>query len=169
MIYCDSKGALQSIQQYDPINPLTKNIQCLINRHKYRLGNTILFCWVPAHCNIPGNEHADKAAKQGSKQAASSNFFVTAKDMHAYIQAKGKKWLQNWWDGINEGRKLYHIDPKIGEKKYPSFICRLDEIKFNRIRLGHTRFTQKHLPAGENPPECIICHRPITVKHIFIE
>ena len=90
VIYSDSKGALQSIQQYDPVNPLTLNIQCEINSHKYRLGNTILFCWVPAHCNIAGNEHADKAAKQGSKEAASSNLFVTAKDIYAYIQAKGK-------------------------------------------------------------------------------
>ena len=169
VIYSDSKGALQSIQQYDPVNPITLNIQCKMNRHKYRLGNTILFCWVPAHCNIPGNEHADKAAKQGSKVAASSNLSVTAKDLYAHIQDKGRKWLQNWWDGVDKGRKLYNVDPKVGEKLYPSFNLRLEEIKYNRIRLGHTRFTHKHLPAGEDPPECLICLRPVTVKHIFIE
>ena len=122
------------MQQYDPVNPLTLNIQCEINRHKYRLGNTILFCWVPAHCNIPGNEHADKAAKQGSKVAASSNLSVTAKDLYAHIQDKGRKWLQNWWDGVDKGRKLYNVDPKVGEKLYPSFNLRLEEMKYNRIR-----------------------------------
>ena len=55
------------------------------------------------------------------------------------------------------------------EKKiYPSFANRLDEIKYNRIRLGHSRLTNKYLPAGEEPPTCIICPRTqVTIKHIF--
>ena len=63
--------------------------------------------------------------------------------MKAYIQDKGRKWLQNRWDESDKGRKLYNIDPKVGEKIYRTFGNRLDEIKYNRIRIGHSRLTQR--------------------------
>ena len=44
---------------------------------------------------------------------------------------------------------------------------RLDEIKYNRMRLGHTRLTNSHLAGGEEPPLCEFCNKPITVKHIL--
>ena len=65
--------------------------------------------------------------------------------------------------------KLHFIDRRIGEKYYPIFDSRLDEIKYNRVRLGHTRFTNKFMPAGEEPPICIICDKQITIKHIFTD
>jgi len=39
----------------------------------------------------------------------------------------------------------------------------------NRLRIGHTRFTNSYLLKGENQPECQICHSPLTVKHILID
>ena len=87
--------------------------------------------------------------------------------MKAYIQDKGRKWLQNRWDESDKGRKLYNIDPKVGEKIYRTFGNRLDEIKYNRIRIGHSRLTQRYLAAGEEAPICIICQRDITIEHIF--
>ena len=166
-IYSDSKGALQTLQQYDPINPIVKKIKAEVCKQSTIYGNNILFCWVPAHSYIPGNERADQAAKQGSKQPASNFLLVTAQDMKAYIQDKGRKWLQNRWDESDKGRKLYNIDPKVGEKIYRTFGNRLDEIKYNRIRIGHSRLTQRYLPAGEEAPICIICQRDITIEHIF--
>ena len=80
----------------------------------------------------------------------------------------GKIWLQNQWD-LQDENKLHFVDGKIGEKNYPSFKTRLEEIKYNRVRLGHTRLTNKYMPAGEDPPLCEFCDHAITVtiKHIF--
>ena len=164
-VYSDSKGAIQSIQQYDPINPLVQNIQKKINR-AYSYKNALTFCWVPAHCGIPGNECADKLAKQASNTPASSYHLVLARDLYSYINSQGKKWLQNQWDFLDEN-KLHIIDGKIGERTFPNFSCRKDEIKFNRVRFGHSRFTNKFMAGGEPPPDCIFCQTAITIKHIF--
>ena len=89
--------------------------------------------------------------------------------MNAFLQDKGSKWLRNRWDGNNQGRKLYKIDPKVGGKMYHTIRSRLDEIKSNRIRIANNRFTQKHLAAGEDVPEYIIGRCVITVEHIFMD
>jgi hypothetical protein len=59
------------------------------------------------------------------------------------------------------------VDGEIGEKKFHNFATRLYEIKYNRIRLGHSRLTNKNLAAGEDAPICIICNGSITIRHIF--
>ena len=164
-IYSDSKGSLQSIQQYDPKNPLVQEIQrklTLASTHS----NKVIFCWIPAHTGIPGNEKADEQAKLASATTPSTLSSVLAKDLYAHIHIQGKKWLQHQWDSEDQN-KLHFVDGKIGEKNYHCFLTRREEIKYNRIRLGHTRLTNKHLAAGEGPPICIMCNRPITTRHIF--
>ena len=54
-------------------------------------------------------------------------------------------------------------------KNYHSFPTRLEEIKYNRIRLGHSRFTNKFMAAGDDSPICLMCNCPITILHIFTE
>ena len=127
-IYSDSKGSLQSISQYDPKNPLVQEIQCKINR-AFAHNNKIIFCWVPAHCGIPGNEKADEQAKLASNITPSKQLFVLAKDLYSHINTQGKKWLQNQWDTFDRN-KLHAIDGKIQEKTYHTFSKRLDEIKY---------------------------------------
>ena len=164
-IYSDSKSSLQSIQQYDPKNVLVQDIKLKLTRAHTR-SNEVTFCWVPAHTGIPGNEKADEQAKIASTTIASKHIAVPATDLYPHIHAQGKKWLQNQWDFF-DNNKLHFIDPKIGEKTFHTFKSRREEIKYNRIRLGHTRFTNKYLAAGEDPPVCIICNRQVTVRHIF--
>ena len=174
-IYSDSKSALQSIMQYDPKHPIAKQVKSQLSR-LYAFQNKITLCWIPSHSGITGNELADKQANIASKKqlapALEASLPVVAKDLNAYIAEQGKKWLQNKWDrdcfdrhGIEN--KLHFIDNKIGEKKYHTFPTRLDEIKYNRMRLGHTRLTSSHLAGGDEPPLCEFCNKSITVKHIL--
>ena len=151
--------------QYNPKNPLTQEIQAKLSR-AYGFNNKITFCWVPSHRGILGNELADKQANIASKKYAPTDLPVVAKDLNSYITKQGKKWLQNQWDSLDRN-KLHIVDNEIGEKIYHKFHTRLDEIKYNRIRLGHTRLTNKYMPGGEDPPICIICNRRETIHHIF--
>lgn len=174
-IYSDSKGALQSIMQYDPKHPIVQEIQSKISR-LYAFNNKITLCWIPSHCGIVGNELADKQAHLASKEkltpALETALPVVAKDLNSHITEQGKIWLKNKWDrdSLNENNienKLHFIDPEIGDKNFHSFATRRDEIKYNRTRLGHTRLTSKHLAGGDEPPICVFCNSPISIKHIF--
>ena len=161
--------------QYDPKHPLVHEIQRKLSR-LFAFQNKITFCWIPSHCQITGNELADKQALKASKKqlspAIEAGLPVVAKDLNSYIAEQGKTWLQNKWDRDcfdknNIENKLHFLDKNIGERKFPVFATRIDEIKYNRIRLGHTRLTNSHLPGAKEPPSCEFCNEPITVKHIF--
>jgi hypothetical protein len=89
-VYCDSKGALQSIAQYDPKHPLAQEIQAKVCT-AFAYNNKVTFCWIPSHRDILGNHYADKQAYLASKQNTDANPPVVAKDLNGYISEQGKK------------------------------------------------------------------------------
>ncbi|GFU59101.1 RNA-directed DNA polymerase from mobile element jockey [Trichonephila clavipes] len=46
---------------------------------------------------------------------------------------------------------------------------RRTDVKLTRLRIGHTRFTHRHLLLGEDAPECPSCKVSYTVRHILID
>ncbi|GBM65211.1 hypothetical protein AVEN_6750-1 [Araneus ventricosus] len=59
-IYSDSMSALKTLA-----HPQTSEILCLLATMKAR-DYEILFCWIPSHVGIHGNELADTTAKAAS-------------------------------------------------------------------------------------------------------
>ena len=62
--------------------------------------------------------------------------------------------------------KLQNIMPKLGPRN-PSGLSRRDEVKFTRLRIGHTSLTHKYLLQGEEKPFCVGCNTDFTVRHIW--
>ena len=61
IIYSDSLSVLRSLKNLDHRNPL---IQQIFRKYNYLLlFKEIVFCWLPSHTNIRGNELADLEAK----------------------------------------------------------------------------------------------------------
>lgn len=164
-IYTDSKSALQTIQQYETDNKLAQDIQIRL-LHCSNNGNTITLCWIPSHSNIFGNDIADKLAKEAARSKQVCNKPVPNKDLYSYIQMQVyKKWEQRWSLLVNN--KLHQIESKIENKDFSHFLNRIEEIKFARIRLGHTRLTHSYLLNKENKPKCQSCNSFLTVLHIL--
>ena len=63
--------------------------------------------------------------------------------------------------------KLHAIKPTLGEWTPSYGIIRREEVVIARIRIGHTHITHSHLLKGDDPPECISCNEPFTVKHFM--
>lgn len=61
VIVSDSLSALQGIKQFDSPHPLVFHTQlwlcCVDSKNK-----DVIFCWVPGHVDVRGNEWADAAA-----------------------------------------------------------------------------------------------------------
>ncbi|GFY32066.1 putative RNA-directed DNA polymerase from transposon X-element [Trichonephila clavipes] len=75
--------------------------------------------------------------------------------------AQYKSWSQQL------DNKLHSVKPVIGA--WPVMPMRRTDVKLTRLRIGHSRFTHRHLLFGERAPECPSCHVSYTVHHILID
>ncbi|GBN27832.1 hypothetical protein AVEN_28130-1 [Araneus ventricosus] len=59
------------------------------------------------------------------------------------------------------------VKPSIG--LWSALPMREFDVKLTRLRIGHTRFTHRHLFLGQRAPRCPTCQVDFTVNHILIE
>jgi hypothetical protein len=76
-----------------------------------------------------------------------------------------KRWQQSWKTETNN--KLQRIQPLIRPPKL-LHLPRRDEVIIHRLRVSHTHLTHSYLFHKENPPECDVCHSPLTVEHFLV-
>ncbi|KAK7109741.1 hypothetical protein V1264_013730 [Littorina saxatilis] len=69
-IFTDSMSTLQTLESTDP-DPLIQTLKASLNTLTVRTATTLQ--WVPAHVGLPGNEQADRLAKEGSQLTQPSN------------------------------------------------------------------------------------------------
>ena len=165
IIFSDSKSALEAIQDLWTQHPLVQNVLTL---HTY-LSKTkeIVFCWVPSHVGIKGNEAADRAAKAALTSPV-TNCAVPALDWLPKVTQYVKDTRSKCWNEI-QNNKLKEIVPDIKEHQQLQCDNRRDEVVLTRLRIGHSRFTHAYLMEGKPAPKCIGCDTNFTIKHILID
>ena len=170
VIYSDSRSALQALLRYQSDNVLIQDIQELV----YELTiNTVkvMFCWVPSHVGIKGNEKADslaKAALNMERQGAATVFFS---DFRGHIKSKlYHRWREQWIDMVDDRlTQLREVQDFIRPRKWEVELTRMEDIKITRLRIGHTRFARDYYFTGMDEPECIECGEVLTVKHVLLD
>ena len=166
IIYSDSLSCLQAIQNMKLDNPLI--LKALVIHHKLvQCNKDVIFCWVPSHVGIRGNEEADRIAKDALKLPV-SDCHITHSDFKASINTYI---VNNWQNDWNRKllNKLHNIKPILGEWPPAYRDVRRDEVVLARTRIGHTFLTHSHLLKNEPIPQCIGCDTYLTVRHIFID
>ncbi|GBM02757.1 hypothetical protein AVEN_40824-1 [Araneus ventricosus] len=162
-IYTDSMSVLQSLQQTESSNnPVICDILLQMEDLRNK-GFGILFCWVPSHTGIKGNELADSADKSA---LVPLNSAVPLSDVTCFIRKHINKMGQQLWD-LQEQNKLHSLKPFLG--RWPGVPVRRKDVILTRLRIGHTRFTHKHLLFAEPAPVCTSCQAPYSVLRILIE
>ena len=169
IICCDSRSALDGINQFAPKNKLIQEIQFKIH-NLVASGCSIQFCWIPAHVGICGNEKADKAAKE----AASLEISCKNLPVSDWITSIRKIIFKDWqvlWEALPQTNKLREIKNHIDYWPSSSQKSRELEVILTRLRIGHTRFTHGHLMETPHAPvpRCSSCNVMMSVKHLLIE
>ncbi|GBL78442.1 putative RNA-directed DNA polymerase from transposon X-element [Araneus ventricosus] len=163
IIYTDSMSALQTLSHYDiQMHPVALKILSILHFLR-KEGFSIIFCWVPSHVGISGNEIADSIAKFASTFLTQDIPYSDVKK--SFVSHLHTTWQNNW--DLQMNNKLHFVKPFID--MWPILPIRELDVKLTRLRIGHTRFTHKHLIFGERTPVCPTCHTDFSVTHILIE
>ena len=166
IIFTDSLSVMQALEGEKTDNPLVVGLLGKLSALCERAD--IVFCWLPSHIGIAGNEEADKAAKDALLIEVLP-FKVPFSDFKPLINSFIQDvWQRSWNDPSNQENKLFAIKPNISEW-LPGFRSnRREEVVLARLRIGHTHMTHSYLLKGELP-ECIPCNTTLSVKHLLIE
>lgn len=125
IVYTDSLSALRALASLEATkNPLVTDLQfkvCTALENNIQ----IVFCWVPSHVGIPGNEEADRAAnKCGERNVDIEN--LPYRDYRAALKKHIRyKWQLEWNSEVNN--KLYSVKPilqELGECPAPGTLLR---------------------------------------------
>jgi ribonuclease HI len=163
IFYTDSLSSLEALSSpHHHSHPLISHILNLLDKLKSR-GFSIRFCWVPSHVGIQGNEEADRAAKSASNYM---NFPLPHRDAKNYLKVVTQEKWQRTWDTLLHN-KLRSIKDRI--EYWNSQQSRREDVVITRLRIGHARYTHRHLLLGETAPTCVHCNVIMSVKHILVE
>ncbi|GBM35040.1 hypothetical protein AVEN_240390-1 [Araneus ventricosus] len=132
------------------MHPVAMDILALLNILQNR-DFDILFCWIPGHVGIVGNNLADNAAKTASSFLQREIPCCDAKK--SFVRRLQSLWQESWDRQTNN--KLHILKPTISS--WPCMPVRELDVKVTILRIGHTRFTHRHLLFGERAPTCSRC------------
>ncbi|XP_064648747.1 uncharacterized protein LOC135500960 [Lineus longissimus] len=152
VIFTDALSVLKAMQdpKKEEMQNLTTSLRALCSCRK-----KVVLQWIPAHCNIKGNEKADHLAKEGS-QLHQSDLSLTYKEAKTNIKAA-------YWTKWKEEHKGYNANDNYNK------LTRGGQVIIFRLRTGHNRlrhhlFTK--LRIGDNDL-CPCATEPMTVAHIL--
>ncbi|GBN10951.1 hypothetical protein AVEN_267243-1, partial [Araneus ventricosus] len=136
-IYTDSMSSLEALcHPHFQMHPVAMEILGLLQTLQHR-GFCILFCWIPSHVGIAGNEQADHSAKTA---ASLLHREIPYCDVKKSVTRRIFSLWQETWD-LQVRNKLHYIKPFIG--LWPVLPTRGADVKLTRLRIGHTRVTHK--------------------------
>ena len=117
----DALSVLQSLERSrnTEVNELASSLSSLSQKH------TVVLQWIPAHCNVHGNEMADSLSKNGSAKEQTDKT-TSYSEARTIIKAKQKEKWKKQHPKHNKDDAFYHLTRK-------------EQVILFRLRTGHNR------------------------------
>ena len=165
VICSGSLSALESLSNLYSTDALTIKIQLLIHRLLHR-NFQLIFCWVPGHVGILGNELPDRAAKEATLKPTSDIALVPVHDTKRWLTCcLFRKW-QSAWDIAPY--KLTRVKGVVKVWQSSARCIRREEAILACLLIGHCHLTHSFLFQREPLPSCQHCDSLLTVEHVLI-
>ena len=160
VILTDSLSSVQSLNsgksktRQDILDQILREISLILDKKV-----TLNIDWCPSHCNVAGNEMADKAAKQAMDNGNVVKLLPTAKEVYPIIHSKiREKWQKEWVSHVNH-RNI--IDPNLTTKITQYSDNRKLDIVYTRLRLGANGLKANNMFHGMADPTCDYCQNEL--------
>ena len=171
IIFTDSKSALQAMEN---MQSNTNNEMINLIKASHNLLSSydvqITMQWIPGHTSIPGNEHADKLAKEGASKEQTDKPCDNNTVKQILKNNFKEKWLISWATG-QTGRIMYQEMNKPNPHDSINTLSRKEQCTIFQLRTGHNKLNA-HLNRI-NPqiaPVCRGCGYPYeTVSHVLFD
>ncbi|XP_055589874.1 uncharacterized protein LOC129742052 [Uranotaenia lowii] len=165
LICTDSMSVVTNLEKCKINSRWKDNIQNL-HYQIVAMGAEVIFCWVPAHIGISGNEMADYEAKKSLELPQDDQQIIDFKETRKIIKSTTiNKWQMHWHANLNN--KLREVKNTVLPFKAAFTGNRKDDVILARLRIGHTLLTHAYLMDRTDHPRCPRCNEPMTVKHII--
>ncbi len=173
-IYVDSQAALKALASHIVSSELVSQTTDTLN--EIGKNNSVTLHWIKAHVGYPGNEAADKAARNGAQNRSLISGDLPNAPMTMVKNLLKDASLQKWdddWQAIIECRQTKQWFPSTDKHKSYK-ILELPRFLYShmvQIITGHN-FMRRHesLVHDTNDSECRLClEEEETSYHIFAE
>ena len=166
--YSDLLSCLQAILGEDTEHPLLCRIMNLLWKLNDK-GTHVKFCWIPSHCEIEGNEAADKLAKESLGLNIDALLGIYHADLKPQVNAYVQQLTQVKWDVEVHGRDLYLLKANLAPPDRYKHLKRAEEVAMTRLRIGHCKATKGHIVSRGPPAVCHHCGSTLSREHILLE
>ncbi|THC88516.1 hypothetical protein EYZ11_012034 [Aspergillus tanneri] len=172
-ILCDSMSALQAIR-----NPSNKSGQRIIYailqaaRELKTRGLSLRLQWIPGHCDDPGNDAADRLAKEAVGPKGTHPFRHLVSRERGFIRDRIlKKWAHEW-NSSGKGSHLRQIDnslPSIHAQRLYDSLPRNRAYLLTQLRSGHSWLAPHGKLYCLREDDKCECGARETVVHVLVD
>ena len=171
IIFTDSLSTLQALQNLETENDLgIEHLAVTIDKLLTSYAIQLTLQWIPGHCDLQGNERADRLAKEGARKEQPDNP-SSYKTVRRILKSNTRnEWLRRWRDG-ETGRVVFEELKEPNPKDNINSLSRKEQSAIFQLRTGHSKLNY-HLNRFDpiHPPHCRNCPHPYeTTEHILFE